>query len=61
VAHTASNKSGRIVAEQRDIQHVVDTESENGAASSSGATQAGARRYPEPPFPKQHRPAAEHR
>jgi hypothetical protein len=53
------NKSEQIVAEQRDIQHVVDTESENGengAASSSGATQAGARRYPEPPFPKQHQP-----
>ena len=56
MADSTSTKSDQIVAEQRDIQHVVDTESENGAASSSGATQAGARRYPEPPFPKQHQP-----
>jgi hypothetical protein len=56
VADSNSSKSDQIVAEQREIQRVVDTESENGAASSSGATQAGARRYPEPPFPKQHQP-----
>jgi hypothetical protein len=56
VADSTLNKSDQIVAEQRDIQHVVDSDTENGAASSSGATQAGARRYPEPPFPKQHQP-----
>jgi hypothetical protein len=41
MADSTSTKSGQIVAEQRDIQHVVDSESENGAASSSGATQGG--------------------
>src|SRR3984893_3854150 len=56
MADSTSTKSDQIVAEQRDIQHVVDSESENGAARSSGATQAGARRYPEPPFPKQQQP-----
>ena len=43
MADSNSSKSDQIVAEQREIQHVVDTESENGAASSSGAIQAGAR------------------
>jgi hypothetical protein len=56
VADSTSIKSDQIIAEQRDIQHVADSESENGAASSSGATQAGTRRYPEPPFPKQNQP-----
>jgi NAD(P)-dependent dehydrogenase (short-subunit alcohol dehydrogenase family) len=54
VADSTLNKSDQIVAEQRDIQQMVETESQDGAASSSGATQAGARHYPEPPFPKQH-------
>ncbi len=49
VADSASNKSDQLVAERCDIQHVVDTDTENGGASSSGATQAGARRSR--PFP----------
>ena len=57
MADSNLSKSDQIVAEQREIQRVVDTESgKNGATASSGATQAGARRYPEPPFPKQHQP-----
>jgi hypothetical protein len=54
VADSTLNKSDQIVAEQRHIQQMVEPESQDGAASSSGATQAGARHYPEPPFPKQH-------
>lgn len=51
MADPTSNKTDQVVAEQRDIQHLVDTETINRASTSSGATQAGARHYPEPPFP----------
>ena len=56
MADPTSNKTDQVVAEQRDIQHLVDTETINRASTSSGATQAGARHYPEPPFPEQHQP-----
>src|SRR4051794_28015738 len=45
-----------IAENERAIQKVIDDKA-SGAASgdrSGGAVQAGARRYPEPPFPKQH-------
>jgi NAD(P)-dependent dehydrogenase (short-subunit alcohol dehydrogenase family) len=47
--------------QQRRIQDQVDADdrrSEDGR--SEKATQAGARRYPEPPFPKQHHPKPGH-
>ncbi len=57
MADSNLNKADQIVAEQRDIQAEVAYQSrETGSARSSGATQAGARVYPEPPFPKQHQP-----
>lgn len=45
----------RTAAKQREIQEGVDSKSEN-AKEKEGAVQAGARHYPEPPFPKQHQP-----
>ncbi|MGQ0443545.1 MAG: SDR family oxidoreductase [Beijerinckiaceae bacterium] len=49
--------AGRIAGQQREIQAEVANQSGAAAAAgSSVATQAGARRYPEPPFPKQHQP-----
>lgn len=45
----------RVSQDERDIQRQVDAG--DGRAfheKSDGAMQAGARRYPEPPFPKQH-------
>jgi NAD(P)-dependent dehydrogenase (short-subunit alcohol dehydrogenase family) len=50
------------VDRQRDVQAEVakaDARS-NGKAKPDGAVQAGARVYPEPPFPKQHQPKPGH-
>src|SRR4051812_19627612 len=45
------------VAEQKDIQEQVhQAEQSHPKEKSEGAMQAGARPYPEPPFPKQHQP-----
>lgn len=45
----------RIADQERRIQAEIDAkDAQTGAGSESGAVQAGARRYPEPPFPKQH-------
>lgn len=45
------------VQKQRRIQKDVDRKDATGSDSSKeGAMQAGARHYPEPPFPKQHHP-----
>jgi NAD(P)-dependent dehydrogenase (short-subunit alcohol dehydrogenase family) len=53
-------KSGpkRTVAEQRSIQKQVARADAKvrGKRESKRAMQAGARRYPEPPFPRQHQP-----
>lgn len=47
----------RTVARQRDIQHEVSKDdAEKASTSGNGAVQAGARAYPEPPFPRQHQP-----
>ena len=54
--------SKKIVERQRSVQAKVRKADErggkSGAKKSAGdaAMQAGARRYPEPPFPKQHQP-----
>ena len=64
VAHkqARSNASFEAAAEtaakqERDIQKKIeqsDRQSEHGQLKNSGAMQAGARRYPVPPLPKQH-------
>jgi NAD(P)-dependent dehydrogenase (short-subunit alcohol dehydrogenase family) len=42
---------------QREIQKQVDsTDQKKGEGDKQGAMQAGARKYPEPPFPEQHHP-----
>jgi hypothetical protein len=51
-------------AAERDIQHEIDRKEKarpKGKDKPEGAMQAGARRYPEPPFPKKHlgKPGAE--
>jgi len=40
---------------ERDIQQGIDAKAEAGGGGG-GAVQAGARHYPEPPFPEQHQP-----
>src|SRR5215207_7604116 len=42
------------VHKQRTIQRKIDADDRTKPKKSNGAMQAGARRYPEPPFPKQH-------
>jgi NAD(P)-dependent dehydrogenase (short-subunit alcohol dehydrogenase family) len=44
----------RTVERQREIQHEVAKADQQAPSKKDGAMQAGARRYPEPPFPKQH-------
>ena len=44
-----------IADQERDIQSGIDAKASGGSNDKNdGAMQAGARRYPEPPFPKQH-------
>ncbi len=50
-------KTSKAVRKQRSVQRKVDAEDRNRAKAKPGAAmQAGARLYPEPPFPKQHHP-----
>jgi NAD(P)-dependent dehydrogenase (short-subunit alcohol dehydrogenase family) len=60
---TSRKKAEEAALEGRAIQHKVDrTNKERGTAKkASGAMQAGARIYPEPPFPRRHleKPGAE--
>jgi NAD(P)-dependent dehydrogenase (short-subunit alcohol dehydrogenase family) len=44
-----------VVEKQREIQEEA-ARGDRSDAAGNGAMQAGARRYPEPPFPKQHQP-----
>ncbi|MBA3448240.1 MAG: SDR family oxidoreductase [Pseudaminobacter sp.] len=54
---TKENDPRAAAAKQRDIQdQVAATDRQESGSKSKGAMQAGARRYPEPPFPKQHQP-----
>jgi NAD(P)-dependent dehydrogenase (short-subunit alcohol dehydrogenase family) len=50
----ARSQADKTAEEYRAIQREVDAQPKGGEAES--AMQAGARRYPEPPFPKQHLP-----
>ena len=54
----ATDKSDKAVKRQRDLQKEVaaDDALETAEKSDRGAVQTGARHYPEPPFPKQHKP-----
>ncbi|MFK0691711.1 SDR family oxidoreductase [Mesorhizobium sp. IMUNJ 23033] len=53
---TKSNTS-KATQKQRRVQRKVDADDRRRSkAKSAGAMQAGARLYPEPPFPKQHHP-----
>jgi NAD(P)-dependent dehydrogenase (short-subunit alcohol dehydrogenase family) len=48
-------RAEEIAEQERRIQAGIDAKSgEGGGEGSDGAVQAGARKYPEPPFPKQH-------
>jgi NAD(P)-dependent dehydrogenase (short-subunit alcohol dehydrogenase family) len=55
-AHASESSKG-TAARHRDIQSNIDaTDARSGGKSDSGPIQTGARRYPTPPFPKQHLP-----
>lgn len=48
-------RAENIADQERDIQSGIDAKASGGSDDKNdGAMQAGARRYPEPPFPKQH-------
>ncbi|TIP79637.1 MAG: SDR family NAD(P)-dependent oxidoreductase, partial [Mesorhizobium sp.] len=48
-------------AKQRHIQRGIDAKDKSkGNGKQQGAMQAGARKYPEPPFPEQHQPKPGH-
>lgn len=48
-------RAENIADQERDIQSGIDAKASGGSDDkNNGAMQAGARRYPEPPFPKQH-------
>lgn len=47
------DRADRIADQERKIQAGIDAKG-SGGESHDGAVQAGARTYPEPPFPKQH-------
>ena len=50
-------KTSKAVRKQRSVQRKVDADDRSKAkAKPDAAMQAGARLYPEPPFPKQHHP-----
>jgi hypothetical protein len=51
-----AQKASKVAAQERAIQQEIDSqENESGVSGKKQrAMQAGARRYPEPPFPAQH-------
>lgn len=55
---TTKGSAEAEVKKQRSIQKEVDArdKAKKAGKEKNGAVQAGARRYPEPPFPKQHHP-----
>ena len=49
------HRADRIADQERKIQAGIDARaSDSGGSKEEGAVQAGARKYPEPPFPEQH-------
>ena len=51
-----SRDTDQAAARQRDVQREVKKADEQNNKPPEGAMQAGARKYPEPPFPRQHQP-----
>ncbi len=48
-------RAEKIADQERGIQAGIDArDGDGGVSKTAGAVQAGARKYPEPPFPKQH-------
>ncbi len=55
IAKAAGKAAGKAAEKHRDIQKTIDAkDAAKGRKTKPGAMQAGARPYPEPPFPKQH-------
>lgn len=55
MGHRFEPRAGKIADQERKIQAEIDARgSGGGGGEDEGAVQAGARKYPEPPFPKQH-------
>ncbi|MBX9458677.1 MAG: SDR family oxidoreductase [Rhizobium sp.] len=51
----AANDTQRVIEEQRSIQREISkADEQDNKQGRDGAMQAGARSYPEPPFPEQH-------
>lgn len=48
------HRADAIADQERKIQAGIDARASGGGSERAGAVQAGARRYPEPPFPEQH-------
>ncbi|HST91165.1 MAG TPA: short-chain dehydrogenase, partial [Brevundimonas sp.] len=47
-------RAEEIAEQERRIQAGIDAKAGDGGDEPEGAVQAGARKYPEPPFPEQH-------
>ncbi len=51
------HRADKVADQEREIQAGIDAkQGEGGGSGDDGAVQAGARKYPEPPFPEQHQP-----
>lgn len=48
------SRAEKIADQERKIQAEIDAKGSKGGEKSDKAVQAGARKYPEPPFPEQH-------
>ncbi len=55
-ANPTRGAAGRTARTQQHLQRRVERTSRSGTVNESNPMQAGARRYPEPPLPKQHQP-----
>ncbi len=55
MAEDVSSRAERVAEHERAIQRPIDAKGSTGT-NDEKAMQAGARHYPEPPFPKQHQP-----
>ncbi|MGN6769536.1 MAG: SDR family oxidoreductase [Rhizobiaceae bacterium] len=51
-----AGQTAKTAAKHRKVQQEVARKDKKPSARASGAIQAGARKYPVPPFPKQHQP-----
>jgi NAD(P)-dependent dehydrogenase (short-subunit alcohol dehydrogenase family) len=51
-----TRQTAKTAAKHREVQRQVDRKDKKPSARTPGASQAGARKYPAPPFPKQHQP-----